>query len=73
MKMLYTTDLNIHQTTDGGINWEIISPDLTEFDKSKQDFQDPQQLEILQVKSFIVPYILLESQLTERFNLGRFE
>tara|TARA_B110000003_G_scaffold74195_1_gene75747 strand:- start:8644 stop:11628 length:2985 start_codon:yes stop_codon:yes gene_type:complete len=26
----------LHKTTDGGINWEIISPDLTEFDITKQ-------------------------------------
>ena len=28
----------IHQTTDGGNSWEIISPDLTSNDKSRQGF-----------------------------------
>ena len=34
--VIYHGSQYLHKTTDGGINWEIISPDLTEFDKSKQ-------------------------------------
>ena len=34
--VIYHGSQFLHKTTDGGINWEIISPDLTEFDKSKQ-------------------------------------
>jgi hypothetical protein len=28
----------VHRTRDGGLTWELISPDLTRNDKSKQDF-----------------------------------
>ena len=34
--VIYHGSQFLHKTIDGGINWEIISPDLTEFDKSKQ-------------------------------------
>ena len=34
--VIYHGSQFLHKTTNGGINWEIISPDLTEFDKSKQ-------------------------------------
>ena len=34
--IIYHGSQFLHKTTDGGINWEQISPDLTEFDKSKQ-------------------------------------
>ncbi len=34
--VIYHGSQFLHKTTDGGINWKIISPDLTEFDKSKQ-------------------------------------
>ena len=34
--VIYHGSQFLHKTTDGGINWEIISPDLTQFDKSKQ-------------------------------------
>jgi len=34
--VIYHGSQFLHKTTDGGISWEIISPDLTEFDKSKQ-------------------------------------
>jgi photosystem II stability/assembly factor-like uncharacterized protein len=35
-KIIYHGSQFLHKTTDGGINWETISPDLTEFDISKQ-------------------------------------
>ena len=34
--IIYHGSQFLHKTIDGGINWEQISPDLTEFDKSKQ-------------------------------------
>ena len=34
--VIYHGSQFLHKTTDGGINWKTISPDLTEFDKSKQ-------------------------------------
>ena len=34
--VIYHGSQFLHKTIDGGISWEIISPDLTEFDKSKQ-------------------------------------
>jgi photosystem II stability/assembly factor-like uncharacterized protein len=35
---LYVGSQYIHQTTDGGQSWQLISPDLTTNDKSKQGF-----------------------------------
>ena len=34
--IIYHGSQFIHKTIDGGLNWTTISPDLTEFDKSKQ-------------------------------------
>jgi len=36
--IVYTTSQYVHRTTDAGQTWEIISPDLTRNDKSKQDY-----------------------------------
>ena len=33
---VYVASQNVHRTTDGGQSWEVISPDLTLNDKSKQ-------------------------------------
>ena len=33
---LYVTSQHVHRTTDGGQSWEVISPDLTTNDKSRQ-------------------------------------
>ncbi|HXM33990.1 MAG TPA: hypothetical protein VN920_02270, partial [Pyrinomonadaceae bacterium] len=35
---IYAGSQYIHQTTDGGNSWQLISPDLTTNDKSKQGF-----------------------------------
>jgi hypothetical protein len=35
---LYVGSQYVHQTTDGGNSWQVISPDLTTNDKSKQGF-----------------------------------
>jgi hypothetical protein len=37
-KKLYVGSQYVHVTTDGGNSWQIISPDLTTNDKSKQGF-----------------------------------
>jgi photosystem II stability/assembly factor-like uncharacterized protein len=36
--ILYTTSQYVHKSTDGGQNWQVISPDLTRNDKTKQDY-----------------------------------
>src|SRR5579862_7731537 len=36
--ILYTTSQYVHKSTDAGQTWNVISPDLTRDDKSKQDF-----------------------------------
>jgi photosystem II stability/assembly factor-like uncharacterized protein len=33
---VYTTSQHVHRTTNGGQSWEVVSPDLTTNDKSKQ-------------------------------------
>ena len=35
-KVIYHGSQFLHKTTNEGLDWEIISPDLTEFDQSKQ-------------------------------------
>ncbi len=35
---LYVGSQYVHMTTDGGASWQVISPDLTSNDKSKQGF-----------------------------------
>ena len=34
--VIYHGSQFVHKTTDGGVNWKTISPDLTKFEKSKQ-------------------------------------
>jgi photosystem II stability/assembly factor-like uncharacterized protein len=36
--VVYTTSQYVHRTHDGGQTWEVISPDLTRNDKTKQDY-----------------------------------
>jgi photosystem II stability/assembly factor-like uncharacterized protein len=36
--VVYTTSQFVHRTTDAGQTWDVISPDLTRNDKSKQDY-----------------------------------
>jgi photosystem II stability/assembly factor-like uncharacterized protein len=36
--IIYTTSQHVHRSKDGGLNWEVISPDLTRNDKVKQDY-----------------------------------
>lgn len=36
--IVYTTSQYVHRSKDGGQTWDVISPDLTTNDKTKQDF-----------------------------------
>ena len=36
--VVYTTSQVVHRTTDGGANWDVISPDLTRNDKRRQQY-----------------------------------
>jgi photosystem II stability/assembly factor-like uncharacterized protein len=36
--VVYTTSQFVHRTTDGGQTWDVISPDLTRNDKTRQDY-----------------------------------
>ena len=36
--VVYTTSQVVHRTTDGGMNWDVISPDLTRNDKRRQQY-----------------------------------
>jgi len=36
--VVYTTSQYVHRSKDGGQTWDVISPDLTRNDKTKQDF-----------------------------------
>lgn len=35
---VYITSQHVHKTTDGGQSWQLVSPDLTMNDQTKQDF-----------------------------------
>jgi photosystem II stability/assembly factor-like uncharacterized protein len=36
--VVYTTSQHVHRTTNAGVDWEVISPDLTRNDKRRQDY-----------------------------------
>ncbi len=36
--ILYMTSQHVHRTTDAGYSWDLISPDLTRNDRTKQDY-----------------------------------
>jgi len=36
--VVYTTSQVVHRTTDGGMSWDVISPDLTRNDKRRQQY-----------------------------------
>jgi photosystem II stability/assembly factor-like uncharacterized protein len=36
--IVYACSQYVHRSRDGGLNWEVISPDLTRNDKKKQDY-----------------------------------
>ncbi|MEZ5319333.1 MAG: hypothetical protein R2752_18170 [Vicinamibacterales bacterium] len=36
--VVYTTSQVVHRTTNGGLDWQVISPDLTRNDKTRQQY-----------------------------------
>ncbi len=36
--VVYTASQHVHRTTNGGVDWEVISPDLTRNDKRRQNY-----------------------------------
>jgi photosystem II stability/assembly factor-like uncharacterized protein len=36
--VVYTTSQHVHRTTNGGVDWDVISPDLTRNDKRRQNY-----------------------------------
>ncbi|HEX6719093.1 MAG TPA: hypothetical protein VF088_18440, partial [Pyrinomonadaceae bacterium] len=60
-KKLYVGSQFVHQTTDDGQSWQIISPDLTTNDKSKQGFSGGLTGDNIGVEYFSVIFALAES------------
>ena len=60
-KKLYVGSQYVHQTTDDGQSWQIISPDLTTNDKSKQGFSGGLTGDNIGVEYFSVIFAIAES------------
>jgi photosystem II stability/assembly factor-like uncharacterized protein len=60
-KKLYVGSQYVHQTTDDGQSWQIISPDLTTNDKSKQGFSGGLTGDNIGVEYFSVVFAIAES------------
>jgi photosystem II stability/assembly factor-like uncharacterized protein len=60
-KKLYVGSQYVHQTTDDGQSWQIISPDLTTNDKSKQGFSGGLTGDNIGVEYFSTIYAIAES------------
>jgi photosystem II stability/assembly factor-like uncharacterized protein len=60
-KKLYVGSQFVHQTTDDGQSWQIISPDLTTNDKSKQGFSGGLTGDNIGVEYFSVIFAIAES------------
>lgn len=58
---IYVTSQHIHRTTNGGQSWEVISPDLTMNDKSKQGFSGGLTGDNIAVENMNVIYAFEES------------
>ena len=64
--VIYHGSQFLHKTTDGGVNWEQISPDLTEFDPSKQVISGaPITRDITGEEFYSTIYSIRESRLKE--------
>src|SRR6185437_4824506 len=61
-KKLYVGSQFVHQTTDDGQSWQVISPDLTTNDKSKQGFSGGLTGDNIGVEYFSVIFAIAESQ-----------
>src|ERR1041384_8056198 len=60
-KKLYVGSQFVHQTTDDGQSWQIISPDLTTNDKSKQGFSGGLTGDNIGVEYFSTLFAIAES------------
>ena len=60
-KKLYAGSQYVHQTTDDGQSWQVISPDLTTNDKSKQGFSGGLTGDNIGVEYFSVIFAIAES------------
>jgi photosystem II stability/assembly factor-like uncharacterized protein len=60
-KKLYVGSQFVHQTTDDGQSWQVISPDLTTNDKSKQGFSGGLTGDNIGVEYFSVIFAIAES------------
>ncbi|MBC8165954.1 MAG: sialidase, partial [Bryobacteraceae bacterium] len=60
-KKVYVGSQYVHQTTDDGQNWQIISPDLTTNDKSKQGFSGGLTGDNIGVEYFSTLFAIVES------------
>jgi photosystem II stability/assembly factor-like uncharacterized protein len=60
-KKLYVGSQVVHQTTDDGQSWQVISPDLTTNDKSKQGFSGGLTGDNIGVEYFSVIFAIAES------------
>jgi len=60
-KKLYVGSQFVHQTTDDGQSWQIISPDLTTNDKSKQGFSGGLTGDNIGVEYFSTVFAIAES------------
>lgn len=60
-KKVYVGSQYIHQTTDDGQSWQIISPDLTTNDKSKQGFSGGLTGDNIGVEYFSTVFAIAES------------
>ena len=60
-KKLYVGSQYVHQTTDDGQSWQIISPDLTTNDKSRQGFSGGLTGDNIGVEYFSTLFAIAES------------
>ncbi len=64
--VVYHTSQHVHRTRDGGHSWEVISPDLTRNDKSRQDYSGgPISRDNTGVEVFATIFAFVESPLTK--------
>ena len=70
MKIIYHGSQFVHKTTNQGITWEKISPDLTEFDPSKQVISGSPITRDVTEKNSIALFILLENLTLKKGRFG---
>jgi hypothetical protein len=60
---IYAGSQHVHQTTDAGHSWQVISPDLTTNDKTRQGFSGGLTGDNIGVEYFSVLFAIRESRL----------